>query len=165
MLSRISNRLNSVTEAVCCIFLLAMTLTVALQVICRYVLGAALTWSEEFSRYGLVWITFLGGSIAAKRGAHMGVEALVNALSAKMRKIVQLLTLLAITGFLFVATVKGIELALFNMNQHSPAMGVPMGAVYLAIPTGCLIMLVHASEELIALFRASSPEDPGEAID
>ena len=165
MLSRMSNRLNSVTEAVCCIFLLAMTLTVALQVIFRYLLGAALTWSEEFSRYGLVWITFLGGSIAVKRGAHMGVEVLVNALSPKARKIVELFTLLTIMGFLVVATVKGIQLALFNMNQHSPAMGVPMGAVYLAIPVGCLIMLVHASEELTSLFRASPPAEPGEAID
>ncbi|MGW8220951.1 MAG: TRAP transporter small permease [Syntrophobacteria bacterium] len=165
MLSRISNQLNSITEAVCCVFLLAMTLTVALQVICRYVLGAALTWSEEFSRYGLVWIAFLGGSMAVKRGAHMGVEALVNALSPKTRKIVQLFTLCAVIGFLVIATIKGIELALFNMNQHSPAMGVPMGAVYLAIPTGCLTMLIHASEELLALFRSSSPERPGEAID
>ena len=165
MLSRISNLLNSVTEAVCCIFLLAMTLTVALQVICRYLLGAALTWSEEFSRYGLVWITFLGGGIAVKRGAHMGVEALVNAFSPKTRKIVQLFTLLSVVGFLVIATLKGFQLALFNMNQHSPAMGVPMGAVYLAIPIGCLIMLVHASEELMVLFRLSSPEDPGEEID
>ena len=165
MLSRISNRLNSVTEAVCCIFLLAMTVTVALQVICRYVLGAALTWSEEFSRYGLVWITFLGGAIAVKRGAHMGVEALVNALSGKTRRIVELFTLLAVMGFLVVAIIKGIQLALFNMNHHSPAMGVPMGVVYLAIPTGCLLMLVHASEELITLLRTSSSAEPGEAID
>jgi len=165
MLSRISNQLNSITEAVCCVFLLAMTLTVALQVICRYVLGAALTWSEEFSRYGLVWLTFLGGATAVKRGAHMGVEALVNALSPQTRKIVQLSTLFAVMGFLVIVTIKGIQLALFNMNQHSPAMGVPMGAVYLAIPTGCLIMLIHASEELIALIRTSSPEKPGEAID
>lgn len=163
MLSRISNRLNSITEAVCCIFLLAMTLT--LQVVCRYLLGAALTWSEEFARYGLVWITFLGGSVAVKKGAHMGVEALVNALSPKVRKIVQLFTLLCVMGFLVIATIKGGQLALFNMKQHSPAMGVPMGLVYFAIPTGCLIMLLHATEELIALWRRSLVEEPGEIID
>ncbi|MBT8407877.1 MAG: TRAP transporter small permease [Deltaproteobacteria bacterium] len=165
MLSRISNRLNSITEAVCCIFLLAMTLTVALQVICRYLLGAALTWSEEFARYGLVWITFLGGSVAVKRGAHMGVEALLNALSPKVRKMVQLFTLLCVMGFLVIATIKGGQLALFNMKQHSPAMGVPMGLVYFAIPTGCLIMLIHAAQELIALLRRSLVEEPGEIID
>ena len=162
MLSRISNRLNSVTEAVCCIFLLAMTLTVALQVVCRYLLGAALTWSEEFSRYGLVWITFLGGSVAVKRGAHMGVEALVNALSPKIRKTVQLFTLLCVMGFLVIATIKGGQLALFNMKQHSPAMGVPMGVVYFAIPTGCLIMLIHSAAELIALLRDSLVGESGD---
>ena len=165
MLSRISNQLNSVTESVCCIFLVAMTLTVALQVVCRYLLGAALTWSEEFARYGLVWITFLGGSVAVKKGVHMGVGALVNALSPKVRKIVQLFTLLCVMGFLLIATIKGGQLALFNMKQHSPAMGVPMGVVYSAIPTGCLIMLIHAAAELIALLRGSLVGEPGETID
>ena len=165
MLSRLSNRLNIITESVCCVFLLAMTLTVALQVVCRYLLGAALTWSEEFARYGLVWITFLGGSVAVKKGAHMGVEALVTALSPKLRNIVQLFTLLSVMGFLVIATIKGGQLALFNMKQHSPAMGVPMGVVYSAIPTGCLIMLVHASEQLIALLSNSWAGDSGEAID
>jgi C4-dicarboxylate transporter DctQ subunit len=165
MLSRISNRLNSITEAVCCIFLLAMTLTVTLQVVCRYLLGASLTWSEEFARYGLVWITFLGGSVAVKKKANIGVEALLNALSPKVRKIVQLFTLLCVMGFLLTATIKGGQLALFNMKQHSPAMGVPIGVVYFAIPTGCLIMLIHALEELIALFRGSMIGEPGEAID
>ena len=165
MLSRISHQLNSITESVCCIFLVAMTLTVALQVVCRYLLGAALTWSEEFARYGLVWITFLGGSVAVKKGAHMGVEALVTMLSPRLRNIVQLFTLLSVMGFLVVATIKGGQLALFNMKQHSPAMGVPMGAVYSAIPTGCLIMLIHTSEQLIALWSKSSVGKPGEAID
>ena len=85
----------------------------------------------------------------------MGVGALVNALSPKVRKIVQLFTLLCVMGFLLIATIKGGQLALFNMKQHSPAMGVPMGVVYSAIPTGCLIMLIHAAAELIALLRGS----------
>ena len=145
--------------------LLTMTLTVALQVVCRYLLGAALTWSEEFARYGLVWITFLGGSVAVKRGAHIGVEVLLNALSPKVRKMVQLFTLLCVLGFLLIATIKGGQLALFNMKQHSPAMGVPMGVVYFAIPIGCLIMLIHAAAELSAHWRGSLVGEPGETID
>jgi len=138
-----------------------MTLVVALQVVCRYFLGASLVWSEELSRYGLVWITFLGGSVALKKRAHMALQALVEKLSPKSRKMVQSFTLFTIMGFLGIATFKGTQLAIFNLKQHSPAMGVPMGVVYIAIPTGCLLMLVHVAEQLLALLRNGPALEPG----
>jgi len=133
-----------------------MTLVVATQVICRYLLGASLTWSEEASRYLLVWITFLGGSIAFKRGMHTGFDAVLRALSPGARRAARLVTLLAIFTFLVIVGLKGMQLALFNMAQRSPAMRLPMGTVYLAIPTGCLIMLVYAADHLVHLVRKNS---------
>jgi TRAP-type C4-dicarboxylate transport system permease small subunit len=165
MLSRLSHWLNRISEAVCSGFLLAMTLIVVLQVVCRYILGAALTWSEEFSRYGLVWITFLGAGIALKRGAHMGLQAIMGIFSPRVQHAVHMFTMVIIMGFLVIATLKGIELSLFNMKQHSPAMGLPMGVVYLAIPSGCLVMLVHAVDQLLDLFRGLPAKFLGEAGD
>jgi C4-dicarboxylate transporter DctQ subunit len=138
-----------------------MTLVVTLQVVCRYFLGASLVWSEELSRYGLVWITFLGGSVALKKSAHMALQALVEKLPPKPRKLVQIFILFTIMGFLAIATVKGVQLAIFNLKQHSPAMGVPMGVVYSAIPTGCLLMLVHGAEQLVVLLRNRPVLEPG----
>jgi TRAP-type C4-dicarboxylate transport system permease small subunit len=126
-----------------------MTLVVVLQVICRYLLGASLTWSEELARYSLVWITFLGAGTAMKRRAHMGLEAAVGWLPPKVQELAKLVTLLSILGFLGVATVQGVRLALFNMSQHSPAMGIPMGIAYFAIPIGCFFMLVHGVEQML----------------
>jgi TRAP-type C4-dicarboxylate transport system permease small subunit len=142
-----------------------MTIVVVLQVICRYLLGAALTWSEEFARYGLVWITFLGAGIALKRRAHMGVQIIVGMFSPGVRKTVQLFTILSVMGFLLIATLKGMELALFNMKQYSPAIGLPMGFVYLAIPSGCLVMIIHAADHLLDLFRPLPAKFIGEAGD
>ena len=165
MLSRVSHWLNRTSEVVCCGVLAAMTVAVVLQVICRYLLGAALTWSEEFARYGLVWITFLGAGIAHKRRAHMGVQAIVEMFSPGVRKTVQLFTLLAVMVFLVIATLKGTELALFNMKQYSPAMGLPMGFVYLAIPLGCLVMVIHAADQLLNLLLTVPAKFRGEAGD
>jgi TRAP-type C4-dicarboxylate transport system permease small subunit len=145
--------MNRAAEAVCCAMALTMTLVVAAQVICRYLLGASLTWSEEASRYLLIWITFLGGSIAFKRGMHTGFDAVSRALSPGGKRAARLATLLAIVTFLVVVGLKGMQLALFNMAQRSPAMRLPMGTVYLAIPTGCLFMLVYAAAQLVELVR------------
>jgi TRAP-type C4-dicarboxylate transport system permease small subunit len=142
-----------------------MTVVVVLQVICRYLLGAALTWSEEFARFGLVWITFLGAGIALRRRAHVGVQAIVELFSPRVRKIVQVFTIFAVVGFLVIATFKGMELALFNMKQYSPAMGLPMGLVYLAIPSGCLVLIIQLAEQLLVLLRPSSGKVLGEVGD
>jgi TRAP-type C4-dicarboxylate transport system permease small subunit len=148
--------MNRAAEAVCCVMALTMTLVVAAQVICRYLLGASLTWSEEASRYLLIWITFLGGSIAFKRGMHTGFDAVSRALSPGGKRAARLATLLAIVTFLVIVGLKGMELSLFNMAQRSPAMRLPMGIVYLAIPTGCLFMLVYAVAQLADLVRKRS---------
>jgi TRAP-type C4-dicarboxylate transport system permease small subunit len=148
--------MNRIAEVLCAVMVLAMTLVVATQVICRYLLGASLTWSEEASRYLLVWITFLGGSIAFKRGMHTGFDAVVRALSPGARRATVLVTLLAIVTFLIIVGLKGMQLALFNMAQRSPAMRLPMGTVYLAIPTGCFIMLVYAAYQFVQIVRKRS---------
>jgi TRAP-type C4-dicarboxylate transport system permease small subunit len=129
-----------------------MTLVVTLQIICRYLLGASLTWSEELARYLLVWITFLGAGIAFRRGAHMGFNLLLRSMAPKFRSLARMITSVGILTFLSIATWKGTQLAIFNMGQHSPAMGLPIGVAYLAIPTGCLIMAVHAVGELNHFF-------------
>ena len=86
MLTRLGNLTNRSAEVACSVMVLTMALVVATQVICRYLLGASLTWSEEASRYLLIWITFLGGSIAFKRGMHTGFDAVVRALSPGARR-------------------------------------------------------------------------------
>ena len=156
MLARLGNVMNRTAEVVCAAMVLTMTLIVATQVICRYLLGASLTWSEEVSRYLMIWITFLGASTAFKRSMHTGFDAVLRALAPGARRAARLVTLVAIVTFLVVVGIKGMQLALFNMAQRSPAMRLPMGTVYLAIPTGCLLMLVYAVDQLIHLVRKHS---------
>jgi TRAP-type C4-dicarboxylate transport system permease small subunit len=159
MLSRLSDLLNRISEIVCCGVLLAMTLVVVIQVVCRYFLAASLTWSEEFARYSLVWITFLGGSIAVKKRAHMGLHSLVDTLPPKAQHLVETLTLICIMGFLSIATLKGFQLALFNMAQYSPAMGISIGIVYFAVPSGSILMLVHVTVQLTAVIRSFQDQE------
>jgi len=57
------------TERVCATLLAVMVATMLLQVFCRYVLNASLSWSEELTRLLFVWLTFLGFGLAVRRGA------------------------------------------------------------------------------------------------
>jgi len=117
------------------------------QVFFRFVIVHSLPWSEECSRYCLVWASFLGASIALKRGLHMGVEAFVAKLPKEKKEVIYSTTLIIILIFLLVVIIKGVELATFNLRQSSPAMRIPMGLPYLAVPVGSLLMFIHLLDE------------------
>lgn len=150
MFSRLSAGLNRGAEIGCLLLLVAMIGVTFAQVFFRFVIVHSLPWSEEFSRYAFVWASFLGASIAVKRGLHIGVEALVARLSRERRQWLSLATLAITFLFLSVVIVKGFQLASFNMRQVSPAMRIPMGLPYLAIPVGSLLMAIHLFDAFLS---------------
>jgi len=42
----------------------------------RYALNNAIPWSEELSKYLMVWLTFLGAPIALRHGSHINIDLL-----------------------------------------------------------------------------------------
>lgn len=131
------------------------------QVIFRYVIAAPLPWSEEMARYCFVWIVFLGGAIGLSRGIHLGVDLFVNSLPTKARRGLDVFTSLLIGAF--AATVIYASLPVLNMNmfQRSPALGVQMSWIYIAIPISMgLIVLICGERILKQLF--SEPDQKAE---
>ncbi len=92
-MKKITHFLNNFEEYTCIVLLGIMAVVVFIQVIFRFVVKASLPWSEETSRYLLVWITFLGASAGVKTGAHVGVEAVTLMLPYKLRNPVSVFNL------------------------------------------------------------------------
>ena len=60
-----------------------MVILVFGNVVLRYGFNSGIAISEELSRWLLVWLTFLGAIVALREHAHLGVDTLVRALSAR----------------------------------------------------------------------------------
>lgn len=126
------------------------------QVIFRYLIEAPLPWSEELARYCFVWIVFLGGAVGLARGIHLGVDLLVNLLPLPLQRWLNALTNALIGAF--AATVIYASLPVLNMNmfQRSPALGLQMTYIYLAIPISMgLILLICLERLVLELFPSS----------
>ena len=139
--------LSRLEEYFCVFGLLLLTGVLFANVVLRYVFASGLTWSEELIRFLMIWISFIGISMATRRGEQLAVDiALVYsgpALSRAIRLVVNAIScvfslLLAYYGYLVVTT-------LSRSAQVSPAMGIPMYLVYLVIPiSGVLLALRFA---------------------
>lgn len=138
------------------LFLILMVTIVFMQVFSRSVLGFSFRWAEELARYLTVWMVFLAGCSALRRGQLVGIKFVVEKVPKKYKVLTELINDSLILFFLIIMTSFGIKLVLFNFTrkQLSPALRIPMGWIYLAIPVSGIIMIIFISYDLLFKIRS-----------
>jgi len=152
------NAIDRSVEALVIFCFMAIVVVGAAQVFNRYAFNYSLSWSEEFQRYGQIWMIFLGIPVAYRYGMHIGMESLHSALSARGRRIfifcIDLLWLV-----LAIAMLAGLErLVRVLQMQKSPGLGLPMHWVYGGMILGALYMAFVAIRRLIGNLAGHPPE-------
>lgn len=135
---------------------LIMTILILLQIFFRFVIYIPFPWSEECSRYLMIWMGMLGSVVALQKGRHIGVTVLMEKLPSVLQKLAMFIVRLVIIGFLFVLLQQGIEFALFNREQLSPAMEISMLIPYTSVPVGAVMMILVVTGDI---FNSFFPED------
>ncbi|NNE87663.1 MAG: TRAP transporter small permease subunit [Silicimonas sp.] len=80
-----------------------MVVAILIQVFFRYVLNAALPWPDEAARFMMLWLTGLMAPIAFRRGGFVAIDMVVQAMPAKIGRIVSLFLLFVSAGVLAMA--------------------------------------------------------------
>ena len=122
--------------------LAAMAAMVFANVVLRFTTDRSLLWVEEASRYLMIWLTFLGSGLVLRYGGHVGIDTLQDALprhAAAIRATIFVVLLMFFATMLWV----GARYALLAWGQTTPVLGIPIGAVYLAVPIGFALLIVH----------------------
>lgn len=143
--------LNDFEGYVCVVTLLVMSVVIFWQVVCRYVLHGSLPWSEELSRYLLVWTAFLGGAYGVRLGAHIGVEAFTLLLPKKAQAVLHIFVMICSVILCAIILRYGISIVGTQLAKHqlSPAMRIPMGYMYAAIPIGMAFFIIRYIQDII----------------
>jgi TRAP-type C4-dicarboxylate transport system permease small subunit len=132
-----------VNRLVCGVLLATACGLVFANVVMRYGFGQSFAWAEEVSRYLVVWLAFLASGLTLRQGAHIAVETLPDALPGPAARLLRLLVVLLVGLFLVLLAWWGWDYAMFAWMQRSPVLRLSTGMVYLAVPVGCVLMLVH----------------------
>lgn len=149
-LSKTSNTLYAISCWVIKIILALMVFSTGLQIVCR-IFFTALSWSEELTRYLLVWLTFIGAGTVYKTKGHISVLVVQDLLNSKMKIFSRILVNLLCLMFFVVATFYGLKYMSLQGKQLSAALRIPMKYIYSSIPIGFSIMAVYSLENFMQL--------------
>lgn len=131
------------------IVLWGMCADVFIGVIFRFVLKAPLVWAEEYALISMVWMTFIGASVAYEASSHLNVDLLLTVLPEKGRKSVELLTEIMIIPFFIALIVGGAIMVDTTKASITPALKISVAVQYLPALIGGILMLWFSVEKLI----------------
>lgn len=148
------------------LLVIMLVVSVAWQVLSRYLLADPASWTEELARFLLIWIGMLGASYAFRQKAHLGLELLPGKLEGAAADALRYFTLLAIAAFATTVLIAGggnLVSLTWELRQYSAVLGMPIAWVYSVVPlTGVIIVfycVVQALERDDARAATHSEEE------
>ena len=145
------------TLAFSLIFLMAaIVVSVLWQVLSRYLLQSPSSGSEEIARFLLIWISLFGAAYSYRIKLHLGLDIVVKRMPPTRQVLATIFCHLAVLVFSILVLILGgynLVSLTFNPIQISPALGLHIGYVYMALPlTGVLISL-YAVNDLYLIWK------------
>lgn len=143
MLRALDSSIVVITSWIVAALTALMCVIVLTGVFTRYIMNDALPWIEEAARFTLLWMSWLGGGLAVRKGAHIAAEFLIDFLSPKARAIIVFLGQIGVIFFLAICVYYGFGLFQRVSFQSTVALGVSMQLPYGAVPIGAALMIYH----------------------
>ncbi len=122
----------------------SLAFIVFLQFFTRYVLNDSLAWTEEIARYGLMWVTFVGGAMVTRRHNHIAVELVSNIMpDGRLRAALFAFIDFVKLGFLGLLSYFAVTITERMHFQRMTVFELPMSYVYAGVGLGCFLMFAR----------------------
>jgi TRAP-type C4-dicarboxylate transport system permease small subunit len=135
-------------EFVLVCLMVALCVDLFVGVYTRYVVGQAAPWYDEVARYLFIWMSFLGAAVAVRRKVHFVVHLIVDRFHGWARLGTEILCWFIVMGFSVFLFVQGIRVMEGVSVQVSPALGLTLSWVFLAVPVHGFLSFLYASAHL-----------------
>lgn len=124
-----------------CILSISMLVIVVFTQVVSRTLNFSLPWTEELSRLMIVWLTFLGTSLAIYEKMHLAVTFFVKKANKKTQKGIYFFVHMLTIIFYGVLVFYGFKLTLSATGNLTPTLQLPMSLFYAAIPVSSIFSL------------------------
>ena len=159
--NRIVDVLNRVEEVVLVAMFSAMVLIIFVQVITRKT-GNSLYWSEELGKFLFVWISWLGISIAQRKGEHIKITMLTDHLPFRAAQVFNILSDLVVIAICVVTLYYGVSLVISQWTSPYAGIKISTSWGYLAVVVGCTLMTIRclgSIKDSVVFLAKGRPEE------
>ncbi len=136
--------------------LIAIVIIVFAGVLFRYVFHIGLGWTEEAARFLLIWMTFVGATIAVRRWANFQLMIGTRLIPLRFHWHLQLFSVAVVLAMSAVLVRYGIAITRVSWFQTSPTMEWSMGYLYSIVPASGAVMFAFALWHLVAVLRGGT---------
>jgi len=124
-----------------------------------HVFGKDMAATTELCELLMVWVTFLGGAAAARRGAHMAITEIIDKLKVGPRRIVDLLIVMITAVVLGQLVWYGWNITQAGWTNQLTVLDIPMSFQYAALPLASLITLLFVLWDGLQILRGRTHEE------
>lgn len=154
--------INIMVQKTLIMMMTLIVVTVTWQVFSRFILASPSSFTEELSRFLLIWIGMLGAAYAYYTRAHLGLDLFVNKLHATKKRITRVVIEVMVLIFALTILVFGgssLVLMTLELKQSSAALEIQMGLVYLVVPISGSLITMYCANNLLNLINLPPKEN------
>lgn len=139
--------ITKLLELILIILVILISLIVLWQVFTRFVLNDPSSYTEELSRYLLIWISLLGGAYITGKKVNLAIDILPSKLKSPFLQYLNIFIYSII--FLFAGAVMvygGMDLVLLNfeLQQKSASLQINIAYIYTILPISGIIICIYS---------------------
>ena len=151
--------IDSVLEYAVIFLMGSIVLTIVWQVISRYIFNSPSEFTDELSRYLLIWVGILGATYVTGTKGHIALEFFMEKYFSKRQKqnqiFIQLTILTFAIGVLIIGGIRLVYITL-SLGQISASLRIPLGYVYMILPIGGLLISYYSIYHLYSLNKTTT---------
>src|SRR5690554_6725431 len=133
-----------------------MVLNVTWQVVSRYVFQSPSSFTDELSRYMLIWLGMLGAAYVAGKNEHLAIDILPQKLTGKPKMRLMIFIHIVIIAFVLPVMILGggnLVYITYVLEQKSATLQVPLAYIYAIIPISGLLVLYYQISSIRGIIR------------
>jgi TRAP-type C4-dicarboxylate transport system permease small subunit len=151
--------------AVLCRVVLWVTTTIIFAIlvantILRYVTGSSLQWANEVPELLFPWLVMAGVVLAALHGAHIATTFMMDAVAARTRRIVSVVSWLVVAGMYSVLAVATFRMLEVVHDEKTPILQLPGSLTYACVMSGMGLLAVLAIQSAWRSWHAPTTPEP-----
>lgn len=138
-------------EIILSVLIVIITFNTCLQCFMRYVLKSPLTWTDELSKYCLIYSGFFSIGYCGRRHVMIRVNIIESFISKRLYAILSTfvtLLMLIFYALLFRASI-AVFMTMYESRSLSPALQIPMHYLYSGALAGFALGIVRCVQSLI----------------